>query len=207
MDRKLRSQAAVALLRTRRPRLKRIETADDPTLRLCERTTRRSGFDRAVRVQGRAKSSSMPQMQPQRYPAAYDAIRRFATGLTLFPHLFFVLLPVRKTRAARAKERGNREKNQFHVKLNRQPRYSKSSRGTRRARRPSILWTNPTNQPVSFMNITPDGSRWRATSTVSYFSNVSLVNVRRYWKMLRYYTRVLARSDQLHFSFLIIFLN
>jgi hypothetical protein len=90
----LHSRFVLVLLRTPKSRLKQSETAAYPSLRLRE--DRRPGFDRTVRVQGRAKSRSTPQMQPQRYPAVYDAIRRHATGFTLFPRLLFFILPPRK---------------------------------------------------------------------------------------------------------------
>lgn len=55
-------------------------------------------------------------MQPQRYPAAYDAIRRLATGLTLFLHSPF---SESSTRSREDKKRSAVEdriggKNQFH---------------------------------------------------------------------------------------------
>lgn len=205
MERKLRSRAAVALLRTRRSRLKRIETAEDSPLRLCERTTRRPGFDRAVRVQGRAKSSSMPQMQPQRYPAACflnDAIRRRATGLTLFSLLFFVL-PVRKTREGEKGHRGEKTSFTWNWTGNLVTR----TRAGERVARVGLPYFGQTDQPVSFMNIY-SGWQSRAASMFSYFSNVSLVNVRKYRKMLKYIHASFVAHDQLHLLlFLITFLN
>lgn len=183
MDRKLHSwAAAVALLGTGRSRLKRIETADDlyscQTLREDD-FARRPGFDRAVRVQGRAKSSSMPQMQPQRYPMAYDAIRRRATGLTLFSLLFFVL-PGRKIRAAREGKKEQGQKPVSHMKLNRQPRYSNSSRRTSHASAFHTL-----DKPTGFV-YELDGSRARHRRLLisRMFLSLTFEGIKKCWDII-----------------------
>lgn len=120
-----------------------------------------------------------------------DAIRRRATGLTLFPLLVLSLFG---RLAQRTEERRTIEgKNQFHMKLNRQPRYSNSSRETSRV---SAFHTSG-KLPNRFRSWTSLLCIWwqsRAASMFSYFSNVFLFNVRKYRKMLRY-TRVLRLAS------------
>lgn len=117
-------------------------------------------------------------MQPQRYPAAYDAIRRLATGLTLFLHSPSSESSTRsredKKRSA-VEDRIGGKKTSF-TKLNWQPRYSNSSRGSSCM---GLLYFGQTGQPVSFMNITSDGSRARHPRFFLFFY-VSLDNVRSF---------------------------
>lgn len=74
----MRIRCALVLLETR----SRLRQSRQLTLLREDDTTRPD----SIRFQGRAKSRSTPQMQPQRYSAVYDAIRNLATSLTLFLH-------------------------------------------------------------------------------------------------------------------------
>lgn len=151
--------AELLLLRTRWPRLKRIETADDPLLRLCER--RRDATSRF--------RSRRPRSRPRKkFKHAANATTTVPSGIrcdkkTRHRSYFVPSSSPRSpcsedSRSAQRKEGIGGKKPVSHET---EPATSLFELEQGNVARVGLPYFGQTVQPVSFMNITPDSSRAR----------------------------------------------
>jgi len=168
----LRNRRALALFRNK-IEIKAIETADSPSQRRHDTTSWFHPLSRPRKKSKYAANATATVLSGIRCDK-----KRLATGLALFLHSpsSESSTSSHKDKKRSAVEDGIGGKKTSFTKLNWQPRYSNSSRRTSHV---GLVYFGQTGQPVSFMNITSDGSRARHQRFFLFFY-VSLVNVRRF---------------------------